>query len=70
MLQHFETETEDMAGVEWSPDGRVLGVWETCLKVGDPSRTVNAWRTRWMPSQNHRSFVRDVTIEVVWVFMM
>ena len=31
--QHFETETDDLAGVEWSPDGRVLGVWESCLKV-------------------------------------
>lgn len=30
-LQHFETETEDMAGVRWSPDGEVLCVWESSL---------------------------------------
>ena len=32
-LQHFESDTEDLAGLEWSPDGRVLGVWESCLQV-------------------------------------
>ena len=32
-LQHFEADTEDLAGVEWSPDGRVLGIWESCLNV-------------------------------------
>ncbi len=33
VLQHFETDTEDLAGLEWSPDGRVLCVWESCLQV-------------------------------------
>lgn len=32
-LQHFETETDDLMGIEWSPDGRVLAVWESPIKV-------------------------------------
>lgn len=33
LSQHFETETQDLAGVEWSPNGCVLAVWESCLEV-------------------------------------
>ena len=33
VLQHFEPDTEDLGGLCWSPDGRVLAVWETCLQV-------------------------------------
>uniref|UniRef100_A0A8C6UJ44 WD repeat containing, antisense to TP73 n=1 Tax=Neogobius melanostomus TaxID=47308 RepID=A0A8C6UJ44_9GOBI len=32
LLRHFETETQDLAGVEWSPNGCVLAVWESCLE--------------------------------------
>lgn len=31
--QHFETETQDLSGVEWSPNGCVLAVWDACLEV-------------------------------------
>ena len=31
--QHFETDTRDMAGLEWSPDGSVLCVWDSLLEV-------------------------------------
>lgn len=31
-MQHFETETDDLMGIEWSPDGRVLAVWESPIK--------------------------------------
>uniref|UniRef100_A0A8C7GWK2 WD repeat containing, antisense to TP73 n=1 Tax=Oncorhynchus kisutch TaxID=8019 RepID=A0A8C7GWK2_ONCKI len=30
--RHFETETQDLAGVEWSPNGCVLAVWDSCLE--------------------------------------
>lgn len=33
LLQHFETETQDLAGLEWSPNGCVLAVWDSCLEV-------------------------------------
>uniref|UniRef100_A0A672FET3 Uncharacterized protein n=1 Tax=Salarias fasciatus TaxID=181472 RepID=A0A672FET3_SALFA len=32
LLRHFETETEDLAGLEWSPSGCVLAVWDSCLE--------------------------------------
>uniref|UniRef100_A0A8C7RAX4 WD repeat containing, antisense to TP73 n=1 Tax=Oncorhynchus mykiss TaxID=8022 RepID=A0A8C7RAX4_ONCMY len=32
LLRHFETETQDLAGVEWSPNGCVLAVWDSCLE--------------------------------------
>ncbi|KAI0238144.1 WD repeat-containing protein WRAP73 [Lamellibrachia satsuma] len=32
LVKHFETDTTDLAGIEWSPDGRVLCVWECCLQ--------------------------------------
>ncbi|XP_023697332.2 WD repeat-containing protein WRAP73 isoform X2 [Paramormyrops kingsleyae] len=32
LLRHFETDTQDLAGVEWSPNGCVLAVWDTCLE--------------------------------------
>lgn len=31
LVKHFETDTDDLTGIEWSPDGRVLGVWECPL---------------------------------------
>lgn len=31
LVRHFETETDDLAGLEWSPDARVLCVWDSCL---------------------------------------
>jgi len=33
-LQHFNVETEDLSGILWSPDSRMLCVWESCLQVG------------------------------------
>ncbi|XP_060787460.1 WD repeat-containing protein WRAP73 isoform X3 [Neoarius graeffei] len=32
LLRHFETETQDLAGVEWSPNGCVLAAWDSCLE--------------------------------------
>ena len=32
-LQHFPVETSDLAGICWSPDGRVLCVWDSLLNV-------------------------------------
>ncbi|CAH1774533.1 unnamed protein product [Owenia fusiformis] len=32
LVKHFETSTEDLAGVKWSPDGKVLCVWDSCLQ--------------------------------------
>lgn len=29
--QHFEIETSDAAGVSFSPDGRYVAVWDSCL---------------------------------------
>ncbi|XP_070207172.1 WD repeat-containing protein WRAP73-like [Littorina saxatilis] len=31
LVRHFETETDDLGGLQWSPDGRVLCVWDSCL---------------------------------------
>ncbi|XP_071487099.1 WD repeat-containing protein WRAP73-like [Diadema antillarum] len=32
LVKHFETDTRDLAGLEWSPDGRVLCVWDSLLE--------------------------------------
>ncbi|XP_053307920.1 WD repeat-containing protein WRAP73 [Spea bombifrons] len=32
LLRHFETETQDLTGIEWAPNGCVLAVWDTCLE--------------------------------------
>ncbi|KAF3696719.1 WD repeat-containing protein WRAP73 [Channa argus] len=32
LLRHFETETQDLAGLEWSSNGCVLAVWDSCLE--------------------------------------
>ncbi|XP_076845139.1 WD repeat-containing protein WRAP73 [Brachyhypopomus gauderio] len=32
LLRHFEAETQDLAGVEWSPNGCVLAAWDSCLE--------------------------------------
>ncbi|KAL3853022.1 hypothetical protein ACJMK2_016608 [Sinanodonta woodiana] len=32
LVKHFDTDTEDLAGVEWAPSGRVLCVWESPLQ--------------------------------------
>ncbi|KAJ8016408.1 hypothetical protein DPEC_G00006910 [Dallia pectoralis] len=32
LLRHFETETQDLAGLEWSPNSCVLAVWDSCLE--------------------------------------
>ncbi|XP_064642876.1 WD repeat-containing protein WRAP73-like [Lineus longissimus] len=32
LVKHFNTDTEDLAGLEWSPDSRVLAVWDSCLQ--------------------------------------
>lgn len=33
LWKHFDTETQDLAGIEWAPNGCVLAVWDTCLEV-------------------------------------
>jgi len=32
LAKHFETKTNDLADISWSPDGRILAVWESCLE--------------------------------------
>uniref|UniRef100_A0A8D1CQN1 WD repeat containing, antisense to TP73 n=1 Tax=Sus scrofa TaxID=9823 RepID=A0A8D1CQN1_PIG len=32
LLRHFETDTQDLAGIEWAPNGCVLAAWDTCLE--------------------------------------
>ncbi|KAE8593305.1 hypothetical protein XENTR_v10019069 [Xenopus tropicalis] len=32
LLRHFETETQDLTGIAWAPNGCVLAVWDTCLE--------------------------------------
>nr|XP_005986097.1 PREDICTED: WD repeat-containing protein WRAP73 isoform X1 [Latimeria chalumnae] len=32
LLRHVATETQDLAGIQWSPNGCVLAVWDTCLE--------------------------------------
>ncbi|XP_068014281.1 WD repeat-containing protein WRAP73 isoform X2 [Melanerpes formicivorus] len=32
LLRHFETETQDLAGIEWAPNGCVLAAWDSCLQ--------------------------------------
>ncbi|XP_075461025.1 WD repeat-containing protein WRAP73 isoform X2 [Ascaphus truei] len=32
LLRHFETETHDLTGIDWAPNGCVLAVWDTCLE--------------------------------------
>ncbi|XP_078094892.1 WD repeat-containing protein WRAP73 isoform X1 [Mustelus asterias] len=32
LLRHFETETQDLAGIKWSPNSCVLAVWDSCLE--------------------------------------
>ena len=31
--KHFDTDTQDLTGIEWAPNGCVLAVWDTCLEV-------------------------------------
>lgn len=33
LWQHFDTNTQDLAGIEWAPNGCVLAAWDTCLEV-------------------------------------
>jgi hypothetical protein len=50
-FQHFDTDTEDLAGLQWSPDGRVLAVWDSCLQVMTKhpcsTSTAHNWHTWW-----------------------
>ncbi|NXH18767.1 WRP73 protein, partial [Bucco capensis] len=32
LLRHFDTETQDLCGIEWSPNGCVLAAWDSCLE--------------------------------------
>ncbi|XP_052572143.1 WD repeat-containing protein WRAP73 isoform X2 [Peromyscus californicus insignis] len=29
---HFDTDTQDLTGIEWAPNGCVLAAWDTCLE--------------------------------------
>lgn len=31
--KHFDTDTQDLTGIEWAPNGCVLAAWDTCLEV-------------------------------------
>nr|XP_012316411.1 WD repeat-containing protein WRAP73 isoform X2 [Aotus nancymaae] len=33
LLRHFDTDTQDLTGIEWAPNGCVLAVWDSCLEV-------------------------------------
>ncbi|XP_028343747.1 WD repeat-containing protein WRAP73 isoform X5 [Physeter macrocephalus] len=30
--KHFDTDTQDLAGIEWAPNGCVLAAWDSCLE--------------------------------------
>lgn len=30
--KHFDTDTQDLTGIEWAPNGCVLAAWDTCLE--------------------------------------
>ncbi|XP_061041066.1 WD repeat-containing protein WRAP73 isoform X3 [Eubalaena glacialis] len=32
LLRHFDTDTQDLAGIEWAPNGCVLAAWDSCLE--------------------------------------
>ncbi|NXP29239.1 WRP73 protein, partial [Scytalopus superciliaris] len=32
LLRHFDTETQDLFGIEWAPNGCVLAAWDSCLE--------------------------------------
>lgn len=55
--KHFDTDTQDLAGIEWAPNGCVLAVWDSCLEVGSPLRTHSACSTAvcFSPSLNASS---------------
>lgn len=38
--KHFETDTQDLAGIEWAPNGCVLAAWDTCLEVRSDSEAL------------------------------
>lgn len=42
LSQHFETETQDLSGLEWSPNGCVLAVWDSCLEVSPVTKGYQA----------------------------
>ncbi|XP_074074760.1 WD repeat-containing protein WRAP73 isoform X3 [Macrotis lagotis] len=31
-FHHFDTDTQDLAGIEWAPNGCVLAAWDSCLE--------------------------------------
>ncbi|KAG8568570.1 hypothetical protein GDO81_014066 [Engystomops pustulosus] len=31
-FHHFETDTQDLTGIDWAPNGCVLAAWDTCLE--------------------------------------
>ncbi len=67
-LQHFETETEDLAGVQWSPDGRVLCVWESPLQVSVRICSFDFCQ-EWCRCQLNGLFFR-VGYESAWTFLL
>lgn len=56
-LQHFETETQDLAGVEWSPNGCVLAAWDSCLEVS-VHLTRFMWYAHWSRMKHLRIHVK------------
>ncbi|XP_049631369.1 WD repeat-containing protein WRAP73 [Suncus etruscus] len=32
LLRHFDTDTQDLAGLAWAPNGCVLAAWDSCLE--------------------------------------
>lgn len=40
--KHFDTDTQDLAGIEWAPNGCVLAAWDSCLEVDGPLGTLSA----------------------------
>ena len=33
LIKHFPIETQDCVDIKWSPDDRVVAVWDSCLDV-------------------------------------
>ncbi|XP_008968973.4 WD repeat-containing protein WRAP73 isoform X2 [Pan paniscus] len=60
LLRHFDTDTQDLTGIEWAPNGCVLAVWDTCLEV----RILNHVTWKMITEFGHPATINDPKIVV------
>ncbi|KAI2514698.1 WD repeat containing, antisense to TP73, partial [Homo sapiens] len=60
LLRHFDTDTQDLTGIEWAPNGCVLAVWDTCLEV----RILNHVTWKMITEFGHPAAINDPKIVV------